>query len=192
MKLLFTGDSITDCNHLWNGNLGDGYVSIIDSRLKSYGYQVINKGYNGYRCIDLLRRWDTIYQAPDYTTILIGINEVGSAMEGMTEDVTNFYSYYSKLIEKINGKIILMEPFLFSKPAYLITWQKYFDIILQSVHQVANDYQLPLIELHHELNQYPVDEITTDGIHLTKLGHEFLAQKWLKQFAKMEGRNNGF
>ena len=73
MKLLFTGDSITDCNHLWNGNLGDGYVSIIDSRLKSYGYQVINKGYNGYRCIDLLRRWDTIYQAPDYTTILIGI-----------------------------------------------------------------------------------------------------------------------
>ena len=110
----------------------------------------------------------------------------------MAEDVSDFYSNYSKLIEKTNSKIILMEPFLFSKPAYLLTWEKYFDIIRQSVHQIAKDYQLPLIKLHHELNQYPVDEITTDGIHLTKLGHEILAQKWLKQFVKMEGRNNGF
>lgn len=194
MKLLFTGDSITDCNHLWNGNLGDGYVSMIYEHLKDYGYEIVNKGYNGYRCIDLLRRWEDVYEKtnPDYTTILVGINEVGSAMEGMIEDIESFYSYYSKLIEKTKGKIILMEPFLFSKPAYLLTWQNYFDRIRQSVHQLARDYQLPLIELHESLNKYDVDKITTDGIHLTKIGHEFLAQKWLVQFAKMEGITYGF
>jgi lysophospholipase L1-like esterase len=195
MKLLFAGDSITDCNHLWDSiPLGDGYVSMIADKLLKQNSQieVLNRGYNGYRCIDLLRRWDEIClkERPDYVTILVGINEVGSAMEGMKEDVDCFYTNYEKLIAKTKAKIILMEPFLFTKPAYLLTWKRYFDTICKDVTRLSKEYQLPLIYLQKPLTEMASkvgeDNITTDGIHLTALGHELVATKWLENFKKME------
>lgn len=195
MKLLFAGDSITDCGHLWDSSpLGNGYVSMIADQFfkQNASIEIVNRGYNGYRCIDLLRRWDEICvkESPDYVTILIGINEVGSAMEGMSEDIDGFHETYSKLLEKTSSKIILMEPFLFKKPAYLLTWRTYFDTICKELNELSKEYRLPLIHLQEPLNkmveQYGIDAVTTDGIHLTTRGHKLLADKWIEKFKSME------
>ena len=80
-KLLFQGDSITDC---WRTSeaevsLGRGYPKMIAQELARRGeeVQVINRGISGDRSIDLIRRWDRdcVRFDPDLVTILIGIND---------------------------------------------------------------------------------------------------------------------
>src|SRR5699024_10230008 len=87
-KLLFIGDSVTDCERakphgegLFQA-LGNGYVSIIDSFLQStypeLGIRVVNKGLSGNTVRDLKARWqeDVLDQSPDWLAIMIGINDV--------------------------------------------------------------------------------------------------------------------
>ena len=57
-RLLFIGDSITDCGHLWDFQekaLGDGYVRLISEYMERLDpdYEVINCGFNGFTAGDL-------------------------------------------------------------------------------------------------------------------------------------------
>lgn len=207
-RLLFAGDSITDADHLWDpgpDGLGHGYVHMIAEAMAGHGakikvgeeqglhtpelYQFINSGFNGFRAEDLLRRWNQIClsKKPDLVTLLVGVNEAGAAMEGMVTEPEVFARTYERLItevqENTGADMILMEPFLFRKPAYLITWRKYFDPILPVIADLARKYSLPLICLDQPLNDLAgklgIDMVTVDGIHLTEIGNRFLAEQWL-------------
>ncbi len=217
-KLLFTGDSITDADHLWDpgpDGLGHGYVHMIAGMLMaeekadvsgrcsgqdcpekkdSFFYQIINSGFNGYRAEDLLRRWNQVClsKQPDLVTLLVGVNEAGAAMEGMITEPEMFERTYERLIvevfENTRADMILMEPFLFRHPAYLINWRKYLDPALQVIGHLAEKHSLPLILLDRPLNeladQIGVDRVTVDGIHLTETGNRFLAEQWMKVYRK--------
>ena len=108
------------------------------------GYHIINSGYNGYRAEDLLRRWNRIClsRQPDLVTLLVGVNEAGAAMEGMVTEPEVFERTYERLITEVlhntRADMILMEPFLFRYPAYLITWRKYFDPLLPVIARLAD------------------------------------------------------
>ena len=207
--LLFAGDSITDADHLWEpgpDGLGHGYVHMVSEMLKTgktgnagsagnvgdFAYRIINSGYNGYRAEDLLRRWNRIClgKQPDLVTLLVGVNEAGAAMEGMVTEPEVFERTYERLITEVlhntRADMILMEPFLFRYPAYLITWRKYFDPLLPVIARLADKYSLPFIRLDGPLNELAdrlgVDQVTVDGIHLTETGNRFLAEQWIQVY----------
>lgn len=87
-KLLFIGDSITDCERARPvgeglfGAIGKGYVAQVDALLGSVYPQrrirVVNMGSSGNTVRDLQTRWqtDVVAQAPDWLAVMIGINDV--------------------------------------------------------------------------------------------------------------------
>ena len=81
-KILFFGDSITDCAR--NGdhflNLGSGYANHVSATLGAHypnEYEFINRGISGNRVVDLYARIniDFINLKPDYASIYIGVND---------------------------------------------------------------------------------------------------------------------
>jgi lysophospholipase L1-like esterase len=83
---LLTGDSITDTGRerpvgRRNG-LGGGYVAMVDALLAACcldtRVRVLSTGIGGNRVTDLETRWqtDVLDLAPDWLSILIGINDV--------------------------------------------------------------------------------------------------------------------
>ena len=86
-KLLFLGDSLTDCYHNFDSDsLGEGYVRMIAESLH-YGQgevSVTNKGIDGFTLPLLLRLWknECTKMQPDAISILIGVNDAGVIMPG--------------------------------------------------------------------------------------------------------------
>jgi len=128
-KILFIGDSITDCGRRGEfAPLGNGYVKLFrDLLIANYPerkIEIVNKGISGNTVLDLKDRWedDVIYYKPDWLSILIGINDVhrvirkADGWENFT--VKNFTECYDGLLreteEKLSCRIILIEPFYIS------------------------------------------------------------------------------
>ena len=89
-SILFIGDSITDCDRVrpvgmrdW---LGESYVAFVNALLAANyperDIKVLNTGTSGNRIIDLEARWqtDVLDLAPDWLSIMIGINDVWMLM----------------------------------------------------------------------------------------------------------------
>lgn len=87
-RILFIGDSITDCGRDRSGvidvdgHLGGGYVLQVKSLLGAHyperAVEVLNTGCGGHRITDLAGRWesDVLALKPDWLTVMIGINDV--------------------------------------------------------------------------------------------------------------------
>ncbi len=91
-KLLFVGDSITDCNRARRigegspGSLGDGYVNLLDALLQTrhpeLRIRTVNMGVSGDSTRELLERWqtDVLDLAPDRLVLLVGVNDCARAL----------------------------------------------------------------------------------------------------------------
>ena len=82
-KILFQGDSITDVGRSRedNNNIGRGYPHLLKATLnysEPTKYEIYNKGISGNRIVDVYARikCDIINLAPDFMSILIGVNDV--------------------------------------------------------------------------------------------------------------------
>lgn len=196
-RLVFTGDSITDCDRLWDEEqekLGCGYVRMIREQLseaEAGTVQVINRGHNGYTAFQMRQRWeeDCISLQPDVLTILVGINDLSIYLCGAGGyDGEGFGRHAEQLLrearEKTGARIILMEPFLFPKPAEYRSWMPELGTFRETLGRLSKRYGtewIPLWDVFRAAQeQYPVDALTTDGIHLTALGHEIIADEWMK------------
>lgn len=200
MHLLFQGDSITDADRLFYSQYhgyGYGYVGMIANELVPQGYQVTNKGCNGHRAEDLIRRWDRdcIRLHPDVVTILIGANEIWTGMEGGEKTTPkqfekNLEFLVKETIEQIGAHVILMEPFVFPYPAERLLWRRQMDEEIQVVRHLARKYKTGLVCLDALFAKasirYSFDELTPDGVHLTKRGHRMLKNAWIEEFREME------
>lgn len=195
--LLFLGDSITDCNHYFDPeNLGQGYVRMIYGKINTPDkiYQVLNKGNDGFTVPAARRLWkrSCLNLQPDFITILIGINDLAVMRNtGITASVglADFREQYQTLIDDIrmmtDCPILLMEPFIFPYPAEYSTWEPELHAMSEIIQDIASKNQvtfLPLWEnLLLEAKKYGYSEITIDGIHLTKYGHQLIAEKWIEK-----------
>lgn len=195
--LLFLGDSITDCNHYFDPeNLGQGYVRMIYGKINTPDkiYQVLNKGNDGFTVPAVRRLWkrSCLNLQPDFITILIGINDLAVMRNtGITASVglADFREQYQTLIDDIRMMtacpILLMEPFIFPYPAEYSTWEPELHAMSEIIQDIASKNQvtfLPLWEnLLLEAKKYGYSEITIDGIHLTKYGHQLIAEKWIEK-----------
>ncbi|MDO4519037.1 MAG: GDSL-type esterase/lipase family protein [Eubacteriales bacterium] len=191
--LLCLGDSITDCGRLFDfPPLGNGYVSMLHDRLNHSAetiWKTINKGFDGFtvsRVLEQIESDSCIYTA-DIITLLIGINDIGLMMntnrtavqkESMLQTFVNNYRRLLSVLSRTQAQILLMEPFIFPVPAGYQTWQPYVKRMSDSIKKLAEEFNVPYIGLQSPLlelcNQFGVSRVTTDGIHITALGHELL------------------
>lgn len=202
MRILFQGDSITDCSRVreWEYNLGNGYALLTAAALglEAPGkYEVINRGIGGNRIVDLYARIknDIINLKPDVMSILIGVNDVWHEFgHNNGVDTDKFFKIYSMLIEEVKAalpdiKIMIMEPFTLKGTGN----EEYYDGFKADVlekaamaKKVAEKYNLPFITLQDKFDEAaklaPNDYWLADGVHPTAVGHELIKNEWIKAF----------
>lgn len=201
-RILFIGDSITDCGREYNDSkdLGNGYPLLVAKRLSTQfptiEFDVLNKGINGNKIADLRARFDTDCLAlePDIVSILIGINDTWHNVNDPTTFATEqsmamFEKDYRYLIEKLLEKgikqVVLMEPFVLPEPLDRQTWRKDLDPKIQIIRRLAEEYHLAFVPLDGKLNALGITRgfskyTGEDGVHPTLAGHEIIAQSWLE------------
>lgn len=202
MRILFQGDSITDCgrNREWEFGLGDGYPHLTAASLgfESPGkYEFLNRGISGNRIVDLYARIksDIINLKPDVMSILIGVNDVWHEFDFNNGiETEKFFNIYSMLIEEIKAalpdiKIMILEPFTLKGTGN----EKYFDGFKADVlkkaevsKKIAEKYNLTFIPLQDKFDEAakiaPNDFWLADGVHPTNAGHELIKNEWIKAF----------
>ena len=206
MRILFQGDSITDCGRDWNndGQLGRGYAHLVSATLgfsEPNEHTFINKGISGNRVVDLYARIkrDIINYKPDVMSILIGVNDVwhelGDSPNGV--DADKFFKIYSMLIEEVkealpNIKIMILEPFVLEACSTTENWEFFKTETkkrAEMARKIAEKYNLPFIELQKGFDELaklaPNSYWLGDGVHPTSAGHEFIKNEWLKAYDKL-------
>ena len=108
LKILFQGDSLTDCGRDKTGHnpvqaYGYGYVNLIASKLLcDYPDTVVwNKAYNGSRIADTYSRWieDALNIDCNILSILSGVNDIGFAIRmNQGADAKKFKFIYELMI----------------------------------------------------------------------------------------------
>jgi lysophospholipase L1-like esterase len=130
-KIVFIGDSITDCGRRTqeHGPYGRGYVNLVrallHARYPAHGLTIVNRGIGGNTIRDLAARWqeDVLAEEPDWLSVKVGINDVGRLILGILTDHVPLEEYeatYRSLLQQTpaaaNGKLILMEPYVIEPP----------------------------------------------------------------------------
>lgn len=209
-KILFQGDSITDCYRPRDEDkyLGAGYPELVCGEMKyKYGgeYTFVNRGISGNRITDLFARIksDIINLKPDYVSILIGVNDVWHEIESQNGVSTvNYEKIYSMLIETLLSelpeiKITIMEPFVLKFTATDSTdeqperWNDFYNGVLEkaaAAKRISEKYSLPFIPLQAKFDEAAerigTESVTVDGVHPSPGGHKLIADEWLKSFEK--------
>ncbi len=196
-RLLFIGDSITDCGRLQDPDgLGGGYPRLIRdyllARNPATAPVILNTGISGNRVPDLQGRWqsDVIDLRPDMLSVKIGINDVWHGLPGKGKkiDLDEYTTGYREILGQYQrafpkGKVVLFEPSIISppQPPQANDLLKPF---VQAVHELGREFGafavVPLHEVFLEVCRVRPDvKWTSDGVHPTSAGHALIARQWL-------------
>lgn len=210
-RILFFGDSITDCSR--NGDylfkLGSGYANFVSGYLGANypnQYEFFNRGISGNRIVDLYARIksDFININPDYASIYIGVNDAWHEIADKNGvDTPKFEKIYDMMLSEIyaanpNIKLILIAPFVLEGSATCNTdeipdrLERFINDVadkVAAVKRIADKYNLPLIELQPVFDEAckkaSPDYWTADGVHPTPAGHEIIKNLWIEKFNKI-------
>ncbi len=199
MKIIFFGDSITDCGRDRQNekSLGDGYVKILSDKLlplyPDRGIELVNKGVSGDRVSDLLARVDedVIAQKPDAVVMMIGINDTWHKFKHDRElDLVKFEADFKTLLTKIKNAgivLIFLEPFLLPAPDKFRLrplFNKELAIINEIGLELADEF-VAYDEMFNGLCQtIPYTEYSPDGVHPTHRGSRLIADTAIKAIRK--------
>lgn len=130
-RLVFIGDSITDCGRRTEAlaPYGNGYVSLVRAlllaRYPERGLEIVNRGIGGNTVRHLAQRWeqDVIAERPDWLSVKIGINDVWRTIAGRLDEAVPLDEYeatYRRLLAETQAhtkaRLILMEPYVIAPP----------------------------------------------------------------------------
>ncbi len=192
MKIVFYGDSVTDCNRDYNdpNSLGDGYVMYTAESLKTAfdesELEFVNTGISGNRTIDLVNRLDkdVLSHQSDIVTILIGVNDAWRRYD-MNDPTSaeqfrqNYKTVLSRIKNETNAKIVMMEPFLIygmGRDEYREDLNEKIDVVRQLAKEYA-DFYIPLDGIFASscVEYDDVSVISADGIHPADEGKKIIA-----------------
>jgi lysophospholipase L1-like esterase len=202
-KVLFIGDSITDCGRrLEHRPLGAGYVrmaiDLIEARYPGREMVWINRGIGGNTVRNLTERWtdDCVRHQPDWISIMIGINDLNQWVTGGDGSVPPdeyevlYNGIISRACDETNARLILVLPFYMSTispgdetehhrgrmAAGLITYSRV-------VERLARRYGAILVRPQKAFDlQFQTrdpNEFCDEPVHPNASGHLLIAHTWL-------------
>ena len=205
MRILFQGDSITDCgrNRENDSQPGNGYPNRVMGVLgyeHPGEYEFFNRGISGNRIVDVYARIkkDIIQLKPDVMSLHIGVNDVWHEVcwqNGVEEE--KFEKIYDMLITEIkealpNIKIMLLGAFVTRGKASEEHWDYFKTEVAKRAEvakRIAQKHNLVFVPLQEKFDEaiakQPEPYWTLEGVHPTPAGHELMAREWLKAFEKL-------
>jgi lysophospholipase L1-like esterase len=190
-RIVFFGDSITQA-----GVGKTGYITKMAEMLGTLGlaskYELIGAGIGGNKIYDLYLRHedDVIAKKPNIVIIYVGINDVWHKTTSRTgTDADKFERFYNALIkrlQKANIQVVICTPTVIGEK-YDATNENDGDLNAYSniIRKIASDNQCKLIDLRKAFLTYEEKNnienkasgiLTTDRVHLTEAGNQFLAE----------------
>jgi lysophospholipase L1-like esterase len=203
MRILFQGDSITDCGRSRTDftDIGRGYAHLVKARLSlDYPgkFEFQNRGVGGNRVSDVYARMypDIINLNPDLMSIMIGTNDYP-----WFEDEKYLIRYervFNMLLEDVktdlpNVKFMILEPFLL--PGDRVVAENYPLRLAQTekrseaAQRIAEKFDAKFVPIQKHLDavldKAPIEYWTLEGVHLTEASNQILADQWIKAFKEM-------
>lgn len=154
---------------------------------------VYNRGISGNRVVDLYARWkcDTLNLNPAVLSILIGVNDSWHEYSNRNGvEVPRYAQFYRMLLdwtlEKLpETKLVLCEPFVLEFGFITPEWVAEMKERQEVVRGLAAEYGAVFVPLQQMLIEAAKkagapEKILGDGVHPTLLGHQLIADAWLK------------
>ena len=197
-KVLFIGDSITDCGRRGDhAPLGHGYVrkitELITAKYPERDIAYVNKGIGGDIVKGLENRWDTdvIDEKPDWLSVKIGINNASRQLgQGISNEdyLPNWEACYRRILTRVKTELdvpfFLFEIFYIEEdvenPRPLAV-----DAYNASIHKLAEEFDARLIRTNDAFDSAVAARpgalwTTRDGVHPNAEGHTLMALEFLK------------
>ena len=190
-RIIFFGDSITQA-----GVGKTGYITKMTEMIAAQGlsnqYELIGAGIGGNKVYDLYLRHeeDVVAKNPNLVIIYIGINDVWHKTSSRTgTDADKFERFYNALIKRLqksNIQVVICTPTVIGEK-FDATNENDGDLNAYSniIRKIATDNQCKLIDLRKAFMTYEEKKnienkasgiLTTDRVHLTEAGNQFLAE----------------
>ena len=197
-KVLFIGDSITDCGRRdAHAPLGHGYVrritELITAKYPERDIAYVNKGIGGDIVEGLESRWDidVIAEKPEWLSVKIGINNASRqlAADMSTEDyLPNWEACYRRILTRVktelDAPLFLFEIFYIEEDVEILR-PLAVDAYNTSIHRLAEEFDARLIRTSAAFNSAVAARpgalwTTQDGVHPNAEGHTLMALEFLK------------
>ncbi|HIE25925.1 TPA: GDSL family lipase [Candidatus Poribacteria bacterium] len=194
-KVVFIGDSITDCGRRGNfAPFGNGYVKfaidLITARYPERHITYFNEGIGGNTVLDLHNRWnsDVLAHKPDWLTVKIGINDLHRTL-GQTQALPSekYEQLYREILqlarEQTQARLVLIDPFYVSAETDTNTQQGlvlsmltgYLDV----VEKLAKEFDALHVYTHEkfqgQLRHRPAGHFCPEPVHPYLSGHIIIA-----------------
>ncbi len=198
-KIVFMGDSITDCgrNSEAHRPFGAGYVATIRNlllaRYPGHDFTIVNNGISGNTIRDLKARWeaDAIAPQPDLLSVKIGINDVWRFVANRIDQAVpldEFEATYRELLrsarEHTKARLILMEPYVLELDAS-DHFRKLMNTYIPVVAKLAKEFDARLVRTQAAfdtvMSMQPSSFWAGDRVHPGGPGHAVMARAWLKE-----------
>lgn len=174
--------------------MGYGYAQLASSELLTafadLDLKCINRGVSGDCIEDLVYRWktDCLELKPDVVSILVGINDVWQAYQGITtKDNAIFYELFREILQKtketINPQFILCEPFLLHVSEEVLPWREDLNEKISLIKKLAEEYNAVFVPFDRMFTEVSKEKAPSywapDGVHPTHAGHALMAKEWI-------------
>lgn len=201
-RLLFIGDSVTDCGRLRPVGcgsriaLGNGYVAEVEAALAAKPskkpVRITNMGVSGNTVRDLALRWDPDVLAlePEWLSVMIGINDVwrqfDRAKQREAVPLDEYWETYDRLIAKVRpglAGLVLMTPY-YVQDERRDLMRLQMDEYGLVVRDLARRHDALLLDtqgaIDKVLERLDYTLVAADRVHPTGIGHKVLASAFLR------------
>ena len=198
-KVLFIGDSITDCGRRGdNAPHGNGYVKkvteLITAKYPERRIEYVNKGIGGDIVEGLEARWDTdvIAEKPDWLSVKIGINNASRQLGADIPNETYLPEWemcYRRILtrakDELGAGLFIFETFYIEED---VPQPRPLDVDAYNeiIHRLADEFNARLIRTNEAFDRAVAARpgalwTTQDGVHPNPEGHTLMALEFLKQ-----------
>lgn len=204
-KVLFIGDSITDCGRRdAAAPYGGGYVNLVRSfaiaRYPELGLAFANRGVGGDTVRHLDQRWqrDVIEERPDWLSVKIGINDVWRTFGANAHEAVPIDEYeeiYRRLlrqaVKETGCRLIVAEPYVI-EPDPSDPMRQHMDEFGRIARSLAEEFGAVIVRTQEAfdvaLESTSPSDWAHDRVHPNIEGHAVIAQAFLRAIGFELGR----